>query len=250
MPARVYVYPDLESLSRAAARDVVGAARAATADHGRFFLALPGGTTPRLLYRLLAQESRAQISWDRVELFWGDERYVAKDHPRSNYRVVKETLLDRVPIPAQQVHPMPTDRADPAEGARLYESELKTIFGDIPRFDLVVLGLASDGHTASLFPGSRALDEVTRWVVAVRAPADPPVRLTLTFPVLNRAAQVFFLVAGLAKAGALHRALLGTTDVQLAPAAGIRPTSGSVTWWVDSTAASMLPPTVRSPLPA
>lgn len=250
MPARVYVYPDLESLSRAVARDVVGAARAAVADHGRFFLALPGGTTPRLLYRLLAQEFRAQIPWERVELFWGDERYVPKDHLQSNYRVVKETLLDHVPVPAQNVHPMPTDRADPAEAARLYEAELKAVFGETLRFDLVLLGLASDGHMASLFPGSRALDEATRWVVAVRVPAEPPRRLTLTFPVLNSAAQVFFLVAGLAKAGALHRALVGTTDVRLGPATGIRPASGSVTWWVDSAAASMLPPTVRSPLPA
>lgn len=250
MPARVYVYPDLESLSHAAARDVVGAARAAVADHGRFFLALPGGTTPRLLYRLLAQEFRAQIPWERVELFWGDERYVPKDHPQSNYRVVKETLLDHVPIPAQNVHSMPTDRADPAEAARLYEAELQAVFGETLRFDLVLLGLASDGHTASLFPGARALDEPKRWVVAVRVPAKPPQRLTLTFPVLNGAAQVFFLVAGLAKAGALHRALVGAVDVRLAPAAGIRPASGSVTWWVDSAAASMLPPTVRSPLPA
>lgn len=245
----VHVFPDLDTLSRAVAAEVVTRARQAIETQGRFLLVLSGGTTPRRLYRLLGGEFRDRIPWEQVRLFWGDERYVPPDRPQSNYRMVKEALLEHAPIPAMNIHPMRTDHVHPEEAARAYEEELRMHISPTSRFDLVLLGLASDGHTASLFPGSRALDEASRWVVPVRVPAEPPQRLTLTFPALNRAEQVFFLAAGLAKAGALHRALVGTSDVHLAPATGVRPASGSVTWWVDNTAASMLPPALRSPLP-
>ena len=247
MKPKVFVYPDLEALSRVAAEEMVKVAQAAIEHRGRFSLVLSGGSTPRPLYRLLAKE-QDRIRWDRVDLFWGDERHVSPDDPRSNYRMARETLLDHVPIPAENIHPMPTDRPDPDETARDYQALLKDHFPkDWPRFDLVLLGMGADGHIASLFPGSSALDEKDRWVLAVRAPVEPPRRLTLTLPVFNHSSLIFVLVAGKVKAGALHRALAGPRDPKTSPAVGVQPAEGSVIWWTDEAAATFLGPAIRSP---
>lgn len=237
-----HVYQDLEALSRAVARELEGVARMAIDAQGRFSLVLSGGSTPRLLYRLLAGEFGDRIRWQNVHLFWGDERYVPPDDPHSNYRMVKETFLEQLPLLPHNVHPMPTTHANPDDAARAYESVLDQYFpGSWPHFDLMLLGLAADGHIASLFPGSAALDERSRRVVAVRAPVDPPQRLTLTLPVFNHAARIYFLVAGKMKAGALHRVLVGPCDPRTCPALGVRPEAGTVTWWVDEAAATFIP---------
>lgn len=236
--ADVRVLPDAEKLSLAAARALVRMVVERAAGGGRFSLALAGGGTPRTLYRLLAAEYSDKIPWSQVELFWGDERYVPWDDPRSNYRMVKESLLDHVPIPRESVHPMPTDAPEADAAAEAYERTIRTHFsGSWPRLDLVLLGMGTDGHTASLFPGSPALGEQRRWVVAVHGPADPPLRLTLTLPVLNHAAAVFFLVTGGEKAAALRRAVTGPPDPTTCPAGAVRPQDGALVWWVDARAA-------------
>lgn len=236
----VRVYPDLATLSRESARAVVHAITARTTGGGHFTLALSGGETPRDLYRTLATEYQNAVPWGQVHLFWADERYVPPDDPRSNYRLVRDTLLSDIPIPSDNVHPMPTDFPDPRDAARAYERELKRHFSSPwPRLDLIVLGMGSDGHTASLFPGSPALSEQERWVVDVQPPVDPPVRLTLTLPVLNNAASVFFLVSGAGKASALWRALTEPHDPAL-PAGCIRPAGREPVWWVDEPAAVLV----------
>lgn len=246
----VYVYPDLDGMSRAAARALIDRVREAVEAEGRCALALSGGNTPRALYRLLATEFARRMPWGQVDLFWGDERYVPVDDPRSNFRMAKETLLDHIPIPPANIHPMSTSESDPDDAARAYDAVLGRRFpGPWPRFDVILLGLAADGHIASLFPASPALQVTDRRVVAVQVPAEPPQRLTITLPVINRAAAVFFLVAGKSKAGAVHRALAGSCDPMTCPAAGVQPVAGDVFWWVDEGAATFLGPAVRAPSP-
>jgi len=251
MQPAVHVFPDIEALSRAVAEATVGIIRSAISQQGECTLVLSGGTTPRSLYRLLGSVYRNEIPWERVHLFWGDERYVPPDDPASNFRMVKETLLDAISIPVTNVYAMPTGHADPNAAAREYEALLaRRVNGGGRRFDLILLGLAPDGHIASLFPGSKALEESERRVVAVRVPKEPPQRLTLTLPAINRAAHVHFLVAGKAKAGALHRVVVGPCDVQTCPAVGVKPLDGTVTWWVDEAAATFLGGAVRSQVPS
>jgi 6-phosphogluconolactonase len=231
------VFPDVNELSLRAAAAVATTINDAVRSTARCSLLLSGGSTPRTLYGLLASRFREQIPWAHVHVFWGDERYVPHDDAHSNYRMAKETLLDHVPCPAANIHPMPTHLSDPDAAARDYEATLRNYFAaELPEFDLVLLGLGPEGHTASLFPGSPALAEPTRWVRAVTAPADPPLRLTLTFPALNRAANAYFLVTGSNKARALHHILTGTADPNTFPAAGVRLASGTLIWWVDRAA--------------
>jgi 6-phosphogluconolactonase len=233
------VFPDVNELSLRAAKAVVRTLNDAVRSTGRCSLVLSGGSTPRTLYGLLASRFREQIPWAHVHVFWGDERYVPPGDAQCNYRMAKETLLDHVPCPAANVHPMPTHFSDPDAAARDYEATLRNYFSDEPpEFDLVLLGLGPEGHTASLFPGSPALAEPTRWVLSVMASADPPVRLTLTFPVLNRAANAYFLVTGSDKARALHHILTCTADPSMFPGAGVRLASGTLIWWVDRDAAA------------
>ncbi len=246
----VYVYPDIDAMSRAAARALIDRAREAVEAEGRCAIALSGGNTPRALYRLLATESARRMPWGQVDLFWGDERYVSADDPRSNFRMSKETLLDHIPIPPANIHPMLTAHPDPHDAARAYDTLLGQWFpGPWPRFDVILLGLAADGHIASLFPASPALQVMDRRVVAVQVPAEPPLRLTMTLPVINHAAAVYFLVAGKGKAGSVHRALIGPCDPATCPAAGVHPVAGDVIWWVDEGAATFLGPAVRAPSP-
>src|SRR5208282_2052740 len=185
------VFPDADALSRGALEELRFVMGDAIKQRGRVVIALAGGRTPAKLYELWAQSvaDGMPTAWSCVNLFWGDERYVAKDDPLSNYRMTRETLISRVPIPEANVHPMPgpEDFSTPQAAAEAYEFELQRFFGTAPPiFDLQLLGLGVEGHTASLFPGSPALEEKKRWVMAVEAPAKPPQRLTLTPVVLNQ----------------------------------------------------------------
>jgi 6-phosphogluconolactonase len=236
----VRVCADHADLSRRAAEAAVATINDAVRTAGTCSIVLSGGSTPRALYRLLASEFRALIPWTNVQVFWGDERYVPAEDPRSNYRMAKETLLDPVACPPANIHPMPTHFPNADEAARDYELTLRNHFvGGWPDFDLVLLGIGDDGHTASLFPGSLALAERTRWVVAARAPVEPHVRLTLTLPALTRAAAVYVLVAGATKAKALRHVLEGAGDWIKYPAAGVRLEAESVIWWADREAAAL-----------
>lgn len=237
----IRVYPDLESLSHAAAALLVTQANLAAAARGRFSVALSGGNTPRRTYELLAASPfKDQAPWDRVHVFWGDERGVPLTDPRSNARLAKEAWLDRVPIPADQIHPM-NCAADPAAAARQYEAQLREFFaGQPPRLDLVLLGLGDDGHTASLFPGTPALEERERWAAAVLAAELDLYRVTLTPPLINQAVVVAFLVAGPSKAGVLWEVLRGPRDPARLPAQLIRPQNGELLWLTDLDAAAQV----------
>lgn len=234
----IRVCDDPENLSRAAAELFTIAAQRAVAARGRFSVVLAGGSTPRRSYQMLARPPVCnQVPWAQVHVFWGDERCVPPHDPRSNARMAHEALLGQVPLPAAQVHPM-NCTGDPAAAARDYQQQLKIFFGKgEPRFDLILLGLGSDGHTASLFPDSPALAENTRWVVETRKPEEDFSRTTLTLPLINHAALVVFLVAGESKTAILRQMLAaGATDPPL-PAQLIRPQPGELLWLVDRAAA-------------
>ena len=241
----IRVYPDPPSLAEAAAELFISLAAESAARGALFSVALSGGTTPRRLHARLAEpEMAAQVAWERVHIFWGDERCVPADHPESNYRMGRETLLDRVPIPGGNIHPIHCE-AQLSQAAEAYQAELRGFFspGDTPIFDLIILGLGEDGHTASLFPGSPGLQEGDRWVIPVehRSPPAPLVdRVTLTPVLINAAAQVIFLVAGAGKASITARVLSGAYQPELLPAQIIQPTHGRLTWLLDAAAAAGL----------
>ncbi len=238
----IEVYPDLESLSRAAAAFIVAQARQAVAARGRFSLALSGGGTPRRAYELLAAPPLAeQAPWDRVHIFWGDERCVPLDNPLSNARMARAAWLDQVPIPKNQIHPLDC-ALDPAAAARAYEAELREFFGgQPPRLDLVLLGLGDNGHTASLFPGAPVLEEQARWAAAVYVSDQNLHRVTLTAPLLNQARQVAFLVSGSVKAAVVNEVLHGPYEPRRLPAQLIQPADGDLRWFLDLAAAAALP---------
>lgn len=197
----------------------------------RFHLTLSGGNTPRALYERLAQpDMRQAVDWQCVHLFWGDERYVPPTDPLSNYRMAYEAWLQHSAIPKENWHPMPTDCDEPTLCAQRYEQTLAQMFGgQIPQFDLILLGLGEDGHTASLFPNSPALEETQRWVAVVERPEETPrYRLTLTLPVLNASKRVWFLVVGESKQAVLERVLEGDETL---PASYIEP-DGELVWWI------------------
>lgn len=237
----VVVLPDPAQVAREAARRLVAQVREAVAARGRFSVALSGGSTPGALYRLLAGSPyRGQIPWPQVHLFWSDERCVPPDDPGSNYHLAAGALIDHVPVPAENVHRMRGEEA-PEWAARAYELALVDFYcGPRPRFDLVLLGLGSDGHTASLFPGDPALDETERLALAVEAAYEdrPSRRLTLTLPALNTAREVLFLVTGSAKAGIVQQVL--EDPAQHLPAQRVRPVAGRLTWLLDAAAAGRL----------
>jgi 6-phosphogluconolactonase len=193
------------------------------------------------MYRFLALEYRESVPWECVELFWTDERYVPPDHPDSNYRMTRESLLDHVDIPAANIHRPETERDHPEEAARRYERRLLDVLGDNPKLDWVLLGLGEDGHVASLFPGSPLLGETDRWVVVVReSPKPPPIRLTMTLPIINDASEIHFFVTGKAKAEVVRSTLEGPADHERFPAQAVQPTEGTLTWWLDADAAGLL----------
>jgi 6-phosphogluconolactonase len=233
--------PGSEALAREAAQRFTDLATEAVDSRVRFSVALSGGSTPTALYSLLAKDPyRAQIPWAQVHLFWGDERCVPPDHPDSNFRLADVTLLSHVPIPSANVYRI-RGEIEPHLAARTYEGTLQDYFcGPRTRFDLVLLGLGDDGHTASLFPDSAALQERERLVVAVEASYQdrPARRVTLTLPAINTARQVLFFVTGRAKAG-IVRAVLEGPEGHL-PAQQIQPAAGQIVWMLDREAASQL----------
>jgi 6-phosphogluconolactonase len=233
------VFPDIGALSQSALEEILRILADAVAKRERFSIALAGGHTPAKLYALWAEKYKTQTPWDRVHLFWGDERFVPEDDLLSNYRMAQETLIAHVPIPKENVHPMLTNFPSAEKAAEAYEVELRKFYTDDapPIFDVQLLGLGIEGHTASLFPGSPALHEERRWVEAVNVPAEPPQRLTLTPVVLNQGRNTFFLVAGENKREILA-ALRNEPEAEPSeyPAGRIRPT-GSVVWYLDQAAA-------------
>ena len=244
MLADLAVLPSAAALADAAAGRFITAARDAIASHGQFIVALSGGSTPRDTYLLLGTEALvSRVMWSRVQVLWGDERCVPPDNIESNYRMARETLLDRVPIPAANVHRIHGED-DPATAAEVYEATLRALLRTPAgaRIDLILLGLGEDGHTASLFPGNAAVHERTRWVMAARASAASVWRITLTPAVINAAAEILFLVSGGAKAGILRRVLEHPRRAQELPAQAIAPSNGRVRWCVDAAAAADLTP--------
>jgi len=241
--ADLEVLPSAAALAEAAAARFVAAAGDAIHSHGQFVVALSGGSTPRDTYRRLGTDALVSgVMWSRVQVLWGDERCVPPDHAESNYRMARETLLEHVPVPAANVHRIHGED-DPDTAAEVYEATMRALLRTPgARIDLVLLGLGDDGHTASLFPGSAAVQEQTRWVMAAHAPATSMWRVTLTPAVINAAAEVLFLVSGGGKAGILRRVLEGPRRLQELPAQAIAPSNGRLRWCVDTAAAAELTP--------
>ena len=236
----VEVLPAPADVFRGAAEEFVKLGRAAIAERGRFTVALSGGSTPRSFYSLLAKDY-ADFSWSRTFLFFGDERHVPPDHPDSNYRMVNEALLTKVPIPAGNVYRVLAETPDAAAAAADYEKQLRTFFklppGEFPRFDLILLGLGTDGHTASLFPDSEGLKEHSRLVIANWVEKFKTYRITFTFPVLNHATDVIFLVSGADKAEMVRQILEGKNTPPF-PAQQVAPL-GRLVWMLDEAAARL-----------
>ncbi|MFN2493003.1 MAG: 6-phosphogluconolactonase [Pyrinomonadaceae bacterium] len=241
--ANVFVFDTSEQLALAAAQRFVDYSHASILDHNLFSVSLAGGQTPRRVYELLASEPfNSAVAWPSVHLFFGDERCVPPDNPESNYGMVYSTLISKIPIPPNNVHRI-IGESDAAGSAELYEKELKSFFAkqSLPRFDLVLLGLGEDSHTASLFPGTDTLGEKARWVVKTRAPGLKQDRITLTIPVFNHAARVMFLITGSRKARPLADVLLGPKRPDgLLPAQAIGPLNGTLEWLIDRQAGSYL----------
>jgi 6-phosphogluconolactonase len=237
-----------QDLFAAAAEEVVRAANDAVAQRGRFTIALSGGSTPRNLFNLLATNARTVLPWDRMFFFWGDERHVPPTDPESNYRMADESLLSKVPVLPANVFRIAAENPDAAAAAAAYEQTLQKFFalspGQFPIFDLILLGMGPDGHTASLFPGTAGLQERSRLVIANWVEKFKTNRITLTLPVLNAARCVTFLVSGTDKASALHAVLEGDAPGEQYPSKLVRPTDGKLIWLVDRAAASEL--TTRS----
>ncbi len=240
--AELKTFDDLDRLTRGAADEIAKSAEEAIAARGRFTIALSGGNTPKPAYRLLAEEPR--IDWGRVHVFWGDDRHVPPDHPDSNFGMAHEALLSKVPIPQDNVHRMRTEKPDAERVAEEYAWTLRSAFnieeGEWPRFDLVLMGIGADGHTASLFPGSEAVRERSRLVIAPWVSSLGTFRITLTAPVFNHAALALFLVSGEEKAEALRAVLEGDFQPDRFPAQVVRPEEGKLLWLVDRAAARCL----------
>jgi 6-phosphogluconolactonase len=240
--AELKVVPDVAALNAAAVQEFCASVEAAVAVRGRFSVALSGGNTPRGVYSLLAEQHKNTLPWDKCFIFFGDERHVPPDHPDSNYRMARDALLSKIPIPEQNVFrvgaELPADLA-----ADQYESELRAFFrltgGAWPRFDLILLGIGDDGHTASLFPGTAALKEQSRLVVANWVEKFQSYRITFTSPVLNHAAEAVFLVSGKSKSQIL-RDIFDPTKRGSYPAQAVQPENGRLLWIADRDAASLL----------
>ena len=244
-----YVEPDAAALAARAAHYFVEMAGEAADARGRARIAISGGSTPRAAFELLGDAEKPwykRMPWDKLDLYWVDERCVPPDDKDSNYRMTRETLLDRVPLQAEQIHRMEGE-LEPEQAAARYEAELRNSFrlegGELPRFDLIALGMGPDGHTASLFPHTAALGEMHRLAMANHVANKDAWRITLTWPVINRASSVFFLVSGGDKAEILKEVLTGPRDVGRLPSQLIWPASDILTLFLDKDAAARLPAT-------
>jgi 6-phosphogluconolactonase len=234
----IRIFDNLQQLSHASAQLICDAAQKSISEKGNFSLVLSGGETPRTTYELLAgNEFRSLIDWDRVKIFFGDERYVPHTDKESNFRMASETLLHHVPLPQQNIFPIATD-STPKKDALKYEEVLKKNFPhSFPHFDLVLLGLGEDGHTASLFPHTSVLHEHSRWVKKVYDEDQKSYRITLTPPPINAAAQIMFLVSGKKKSRVLYQVLKGKKNPDELPAQLIR---GNIIWMLEQEAARLL----------
>lgn len=237
----IRVFNDYEALSQGAAEMFADLADQAISSYGRFSVALSGGNTPRRMHEILTAEPlRKKVRWEMVHVFWGDERCVPPDDPRSNYLMARQTLLDHVPVPSNHIHPIRGD-LHPDEAATQYETELRTFFaGQPPVFDLILLGLGDNAHTASLFPHTPVLNEKKRWVADVFVAEQDMYRVTLTAPLINQARDAVFLVSGSDKAAALHSVLEGAYQPHELPAQLIHPSGAHPIWLVDKAASHKL----------
>ena len=236
----IQIVPDMPALSRAGADEIVRCAKDSIDARGRFTIALSGGSTPQGAHELLAQHK--DLPWEKIYIFFGDERHVPPDDKESNYRAAKESLLSRIPIPTENVHRIRAE-LPPDVAAQQYEEELRKFFqrppGEWPRFDLIMLGMGPDGHTASLFPGTAGLNENSRWVVANRVEKLNTWRITFTFPLINHAAEVLYLIAGDDKAEVLRDILEGEKK-DAYPIQQVQPVNGKLLWIIEKGAARLL----------
>ena len=241
MDANFHIFRTSQQMGQAAAEHVAYLCAQAVGERGRFTVAVSGGSLPKLLFPPMVSEPiRSQINWSKWHVFWADERCVSLTDPDSNYRLTREYLFDHVEIPPTQIVPI-NDTLDPATAAANYQKKLAQVFaplsGQLPRFDLILLGMGEDGHTASLFPNHPLLREKERWVTPIfDSPKPPPERITLTLPVINQARQVVFIAAGAGKAEALSAIIKGNSDL---PAALVQPTNGELHWFVDDAATGL-----------
>jgi len=244
-----FIFPTVHKTAAAAAERFAELAQKAVTDHGQFFVALSGGSTPEPMYQLLGEKAwKNKVEWSKVHLFWSDERCVSPQDEDSNYRMTRMSLLQHIPAKEENIHRIKGE-LEPERAADEYEKVLRKIFGvdesrdddppGFPRFDLVMLGLGENGHTASLFPDTRALEEDKRWVVANFIPEMDAWRITFTYPLINHAAHIMFLVTGEKKALIFHELLEGNNEQLEYPALGIEPLDGTLEWFVDEAAASL-----------
>lgn len=241
----IRILENVQQVAEASADEFIARARRAIEHHGRFTVALSGGSTPKALHGVLVERALKQpsvVDWPRVQIFFGDERHVPPDDPDSNFGMAKQTLLSKVPIPAENVHRMKCENPDAAQAAAEYDSELIAAFrlkGDdqLPRFDLILLGMGPDGHTASLFPGSEGIHETRKRVLANWVPSKDTWRVTFSFPVINHAECVIPMICGGDKAPALREVLDHGSD-ETYPIRKVRPTHGDLIWIVDRAAAA------------
>ena len=246
MKRMIKIFPDADQVAREAAHEFIGVANAAIATQGKCTIALAGGSTPRALYSLLADDEslRQQLDWSRLHFFWGDERHVPPDHPDSNYRMANTAMLAKVPVPLENIHRILSEEPDAQEAAGEYQDEIRRSLqlqpDQLPRFDLVLLGMGPDGHTASLFPGTTALQESDRLVAATWVEKFKTDRITLTFPVLNNAANVIFLVCGAEKVPVLRTVLGPGSNPAPYPAQLVEPHNGRLLWLLDEAAGQAL----------
>jgi 6-phosphogluconolactonase len=239
---QVRVFTSVEELFRASAEEFCEIGNRAIQEHGRFTVALSGGSTPKELHRELATTFASELPWDRVFFFWGDERHVPPDFPESNFRMARETLLSKLTVPASHVFRIHGELPDANQSAGIYEQTLLEFFrpttGKIPRFDFILLGIGPEGHTASLFPGTAALEEKQRLVVGNWVAVHSTWRITCTYPLLNSAANVMFLADGSGKADIIRKALKDPSANL--PCQGVKPVSGNLTWYLDKAAGAKL----------
>jgi len=246
MKAKIKIAADRHELCRIAAAEILNSAKQAVRRNGQCTIALSGGSTPKDLYTLLAEDGslRENFPWANTHFFWGDERHVPPDHSESNYRMAHEAMLSKAPVPPANIHRIKAENPDAAIAARDYERELRKFFklgvGKFPRLDIALMGLGPEGHTASLFPGTKALHEKKRLVVSNWVGKFFTDRITMTAPVFNLAHQVIFLIAGDDKAIPLKAVLEGKLEPEQLPAQLIRPAKGSLLWLLDQPAAKYL----------
>ena len=245
--SEIRILPDANAVAQTAADEFVKLAREAIQRKGTFMVALSGGSTPKMLYSLLADRTQKhtgpEIPWAQIHLFWGDERHVPPDHADSNYRMANEAMISKIPIPAQNVHRVQAENNDATAAAADYDETLVKVFNlsdkQLPRFDLILLGMGPDGHTASLFPGSSGVQELSNRVIPNWVQKFNSLRITFTRPVLNNAAEVLLLVCGSDKAPALSE-VMGAGDPNTYPVKYVQPTDGKLMWLLDRAAAGRL----------